>query len=147
MDEDRLAPIVDALRTDRHSDYEALVAAFVKAHSEDALWPALGTAHGSAFNVFERLSAWPADGVRVAMRRLMPAVGHVRSLSAVEGAQFLQFAERVPPSFRYSVSEMLRPLLARAPDIGQQLGDAIRRGDVLARVCHLAPPPSMESTT
>ena len=131
MDEDRLAPIVDALQTDRHGDYEALVAAFVKAHPEDTLWNALGAAHGGDFNVFERLSAWPADGVRAAMRRLMPAVGQVRSISAAEGAQFLQFAERAPPSFRYSVSELLSPLLARAPDIGQQLGDAIRRGDVV----------------
>lgn len=130
MDEDCFASIVDSLRTSRYSDYETLVTAFVKAHSEDSLWPALGAAHGSAFNVFERLSAWPADGVRVAMRRLMPAVEHVQTLSTPEGAQFLQFAERVPPSFRYSVSELLRPLLGRAPDIGQQLGDAIRRGDV-----------------
>lgn len=131
MDEDRLALIVDALQTDRHGDYEALVVVFVKAHSEDTLWPALAKAHGSAFNVFERLSVWPVDGVRIAMRRLMPVVGHVRSISEAEGTKFLQFAERVPPSFRYSVSELLRPLLACAPDIGQKLGDAMRRGDVL----------------
>lgn len=130
-DEEGLAPIVDALRADRLGEYESLVSAFVKVTSEEALWSALGEAHGSAFNVFERLSAWPADGFRVAMRRLMPAVGHVRSLSATEGTQFLQFAERVPPSFRYSVSELLRPLLARAPDIAQKLGDALRRGDAL----------------
>ena len=60
MDEDRLASIVDALRTNRHGEYEA-----------------------------------------------------------------------IPPSFRYSVSELLRPLLARAPDIGQKLGDAMRRRDML----------------
>ena len=130
-DEESLAPIVDALRADRLGEYESLVSAFVKAHSEDTLWPALGKAHGSGFNVFERLLVWPVDGIRIAMRRLMPVVAHVQSISEAEGTQFLHFAERVPPSFRYSVSELLRPLLARAPDIGQQLGDAMRRGGVL----------------
>lgn len=131
MDEIRLEPVIDALQAGRHSDYEALVAAFVKAQSEEALWPALAEAHGIAFNVFERLSAWPAEGVRLAMRRLMPVVGYVQSMSEAEGKQFLQFAERVPQSFRHSVSELLRPLLARNPDVGEKLGEAIRRGEVL----------------
>ena len=131
MDEERLASVIDALQAGSHGDYEVLVAEFVKAQSADALWPVLGRAHGTAFNVFERLSAWPADDVHRAMRRLMPVVGHVHSMSEAEGIQFLQFAERAPQSFRYSVSELLRPLLARDPDVGQKLGEAIRRGDVL----------------
>jgi len=131
MDEFQLKPVIDALQAGRYSDYEALVKAFVKANSEDALWPALGKAHGVTFSVFERLSAWPADGIRVAMRRLMPVVGHVQSLSEAEGTQFLQFVERVPQSFRYSVSEVLRPLLEREPDMGLKLGEAVRRGDVV----------------
>ena len=130
MDEALLAPVIDALQAGSHSDYVALVSAFVKAQSEETLWLALGEAHGIKFNVFERLSAWPADGVRPAMRHLMPVVGQVQSMSEAEGTQFLQFAERVPQSFRYSVSELLRPLLARDPDVGQKLGEAIRRGDV-----------------
>jgi len=55
MDEDRLAAIVDALRTDRYGDKEAVVTALVKAYLEATLWPALGKFHGSAFNVFERV--------------------------------------------------------------------------------------------
>ena len=76
MDEERLESVIDALQAGRHGDYEVLVAEFVKAQTADALWPVLGRAHGTAFNVFERLSAWPADDVHRAMRRLMPVVGN-----------------------------------------------------------------------
>ena len=41
--------------------------------NRDSGWPALGEAHGSVFNVFERLSAWPVDGVRIAIGSTAPS--------------------------------------------------------------------------
>lgn len=128
--QERLEPIFDALRAGRFDDYESLAGAFAKAHSKDALWSALAEAHGSAFDMFERLLAWPSDGTRVAMRRLMPAVEHVHSLSPSDGARFLAFAERVPQSFRHSVAELLRPHVARSPELGEHLGELLRRGSI-----------------
>lgn len=128
--QEQLESIFDALRTGRFDHYESLADAFAKAHSKDALWSALAEAHGSAFDMFERLLAWPSDGIRVVMRRLMPAVEHVRSLSLLDLARFLEFAERVPQSFRHSVAELLRPHVARSPELGEHMGELLRRGSI-----------------
>lgn len=128
--QDQLGVIFEALRTGHFDEYESLAGAFAKAHSKGALWLALAEGHGSAFDMFERLLAWPSDGIRVAMRRLMPAVEHVRSLSTSDGTRFLEYAERVPQSFRHSVAELLRPHVARSPKLGEQLGELLRRGSI-----------------
>ena len=48
MNQDQLSSILEALRAECLGEYEALAAVFVKAHSKDALWSALGGAHGGA---------------------------------------------------------------------------------------------------
>jgi hypothetical protein len=128
--QNELDPLLDALRTGRFDDYVAQATAFEKAHSTNALWAALGEVHGSAFDLFERLQAWPSDGIRTAMRRLMPAVEHVHLLSASDGARLLEFAGRVPQSFRHSVAELLRPHMTRSPELGEQLGELLRHGSL-----------------
>lgn len=130
MTEERLATIVAALKNDQRDQYEELVAAFAKSDPAVELWKALGEAHGTAFNLFERLSAWPAESVHIAMSDLMPAVEHVPSLALSDAVHFLQFAERAPPSFRHSVSQQLRAHLARSPALGKQLGESLRQGVV-----------------
>ena len=130
MTQQRLATIVAALANDQRDQYEELVAAFTKSDPAVELWKALGEAHGTAFNLFERLSAWPVESVRIAIRKLMPAVQHVSSLASSDALQFLQFADRAPPSFRHSVAEQLRPHLASSPTLGKQLGESLRQGKV-----------------
>ncbi|MEX2198412.1 MAG: hypothetical protein WD886_06340 [Burkholderiales bacterium] len=130
MTQERLAAIVAALENDQHDQYEELVTAFARSDRALELWKALGEAHGSAFNLFERLSAWPVESVRVAIHKLMPAVEYVPSPTLSDTVQFLQFAKRAPPSFRYSVAEQLRPHLARSPDLGKHLGESLRQGEV-----------------
>lgn len=64
------------------------------------------------------------------MRLLLPAVEHVRLLSVSDGERFLEFAERVPQSHRYSVAQLLRPHVHRSPELGKQLGELLRSGTV-----------------
>ena len=130
MTQERLATIVAALANDQRDQYDELVAAFIKSDPAVELWKALGKAHGTAFDLFERLSAWPAESIRIAIRRLLPAVEHVSSLTLSDAVQLLQFADRAPPSFRHNVVEQLRPHLAYSPILGKQLGESLRQGTV-----------------
>lgn len=128
-DQDHLTPILQALQAGRFDEYVSLATAFTKANSKDALWSALAEAHGRSFDLFERLHAWPRDGTSAAMSRLLPAVERVPELSAVDGERLLAFAEWMPSSHRGSVAEMLRPHLARSSELGEQLGEILRRGN------------------
>lgn len=128
--QDQLASILDALRAERFDVYESLAAAYAKPDSKDDLCSALAEAHGTALDLFERLQAWPTDGIRAAMRLLMPAIENVRSMSDSDGARFLEFGQRVPQSFRHGVAELLRTHVARSPNLGEQLGELLRRDSV-----------------
>lgn len=127
-DQGDLAPILEALRAGRYDDYVSLSTAFAKAVSKDALWSALGDAHGKSVDLLECLCAWPNEGSSDAIRRLLPAVEHIPQLSVPDGDRFLAFAERIPVSYRYRVAEALRPHLARSPELGDQLGHLLRQG-------------------
>lgn len=126
-----IVAIVAALQHDQRDQYKSLVSTFLKGDAADELWKALGEAHGTAFDVFDRLLAWPTADIAVAIRRLMPAVGHIKLVSLAEAVRFLQFAERVEPSFSHRVSEQLGPHLASQPELGRQLGEALRRGHIM----------------
>jgi hypothetical protein len=130
-DQDHLTPILEALQAGRFDEYVSLATAFTKANSKDALWSALAEAHGRSFDLFERLHAWPRDGTSAAMRRLLPAVERAPELSAADGERLLAFGERVPGSHRYSIAEVLRPHLARSPELGEQLGETLRHGSFI----------------
>ena len=60
----------------------------------------------------------------------VPAVEHVRFPTPADGARFLQFAERVEPCYRHRVSEQLQPHIILAPELGKQLGESLRHGEV-----------------
>jgi hypothetical protein len=140
--QDQLEPIIEALCAGLFADYESKASAFTKAHTKEALWSALAVAHGVALDVLERLIAWPVEGIRASMRWLMPAVEHLQQLPLEDAERFLLYSTRVPQSFRHAVAELLRPHLARSPELGAQLGERVRsasvQNDGAARVWALA---------
>lgn len=119
-----------ALARDDRDAFEASVAAFVKHKPADELWSAFGAAHGTKLDLFMELNDWPDAGIRVAMRRLMPAVARVLAIRLTDAVLFLRFAARVPASFRHSAVEQLQPHIVAAPDLGTQLGEVLLRGEV-----------------
>lgn len=136
--QDQLEPIIEALCAGRFADYESRASAFTKVHTKEDLWSALAVAHGDTLDVLERLLAWPVDGIRASMRWLMPTVEHLKQLPLDDAKRFLLYSTRVPPSFRHAVAELLRPHLARSPELGPQLGEWVRstfvQNDGAARV-------------
>ncbi len=122
--------IIAALICGDRKAFEVGVVDFVKKGSADVLWSSIGAAHGTALNLFSQLNDWPDAGIRVAMRRLMPAVAQVHALTLSDAVLFLKFAERMPPTSRHSAAELLYPHIAVQPELGRQLGEAQIRGDV-----------------
>lgn len=110
--------------------FEASVVAFTKRESADVLWSAIGAAHGVSLDLFAALNEWPDAGIRVAMRRLMPAVARVSTLNLGDAVHFLRFAERVPLTFRHTAVEQLQPHINADAQLGVQLGEAQLRADV-----------------
>lgn len=122
--------LITALRDKRQEEYETLVAAFPRGEAGAILWKAIGDAHGSAFDLFERLLAWPMVSTSVAVRRLMPAVEFVKSLAHADAIRLLQFSERVEPSFRHIVANQLKHHITSTPELGRQLGESLRLGEI-----------------
>ena len=110
--------------------FEVNAVALTKRGLAEALCSGLGAAHRVSLDLFAQLNAWPDAGIRVAVRRLMPAVAKVTALKLTEAVQFLKFAERVPLSHRHTAVEQLQPHVAVDPELGRQLGDAQLHGDV-----------------
>jgi hypothetical protein len=125
-----LPNLITALRDKQQEEYETLVADFPRGEAGATLWKAIGEAHGSAFDLFERLLAWPMMNTSVAVRRLMPAVEFVSTLAHADAIRFLQFAERVEPSLRHIVAKQLTHHIALTPELGRQLGESLRLGKV-----------------
>ncbi len=130
MDEIEVGNIIALLAGGDRDAFEANVVAFTRQESADVLWSGLGAAHGVSLDLFAQLNGWPNAGIRVAVRRLMPAVAKVVSLKLSDAVQFLKFAERVPLTFRHAAAEQLQPHIAANPELGTQLGEAQVRGDV-----------------
>lgn len=125
---DETAEVVTALAGGDWDKFAQLVTEFEKVHGVGSLWPALALVQGANLDVFERLLAWPAQGRRVALRKLMPVVEHVHGVSVSDGMRFLEFADQVDPQFRYVVAAQLRPHIARDHSLGIGLGQGLRAG-------------------
>lgn len=130
MSDSEIESIIGALARGDRVAFEAKVAAFVKHRPADELWAALGVAHGTELDLFTQLNDWPDAGIRVGMRRLMPAVAKVVAITLSDAALFLRFAARVPVSFRHTAVEQLQLHIVAAPDLGTQLGEVLLRGEV-----------------
>ncbi|MGH8857009.1 MAG: hypothetical protein ACREXG_03130 [Polaromonas sp.] len=127
MDEALLREILAALVLGHRDEFESGVIDFLKTHKSETLWAEIGAKHGSDIDLFEQLRGWPDDAMGVALRRLLPAVSQVQKLTLQDAVRFLEFATRVPVSYRHSVAEQLRPHIARDAHLGTQLGNEIRR--------------------
>ncbi|UUZ67845.1 hypothetical protein LP416_25990 [Polaromonas sp. P2-4] len=127
MDAALLREILAALALGHHDEFESGVVDFLKTHPRETLWTEIGAKHGSDFDLFEQLRVWPDDAMQVALRRLVPAVSQVQKLTLEDAVRFLDFAARVPMSYRHSVAKQLRPHIARDTQLGVQLGNEIRR--------------------
>ena len=130
MADREIETIVETLARGDRESFAAKVATFMKQGSADFLWAAIGAAHGGALDLFRVLNEWPDADIRMAMRRLMPAVSKVTALSLGDAVQFLRFAARVPISFRHTAVEQLQPHIAAEPSLGAQLGQALLDGIV-----------------
>ena len=73
-------------------EYVKLVGEFEKARGKGTVWRVLARAHPSRIDILERLLAWPAPGVTLALRKLMPAVEHLEHLGLEDAVRFLEFA-------------------------------------------------------
>lgn len=130
MSQKRIAALVAALQRDQRDRYEELVTAFVKSDPAVELWKALGATHGTSFNLFDRLLGWSVEGAYFVIHNLMPAVMHVPSLSLPDAVRFLKFADSTPMTYRHRAKEQLQVHLASSPELGRQLGESFRLGDV-----------------
>lgn len=128
MTQDQITKIVEALCGNQLEQFEALVDAYSTSEASQEIWIALGQTHGSSLNLFECLLDWPTAGVRSALRRLMPAVKYVPTLALADASKFLQFADRVEPSYWHCVSEQLKFHIAVQTALGEQLGEMLRQG-------------------
>jgi hypothetical protein len=130
IDDDEAGALLGALEMGAWEEYVKLVGEFEKARGKGTLWPVLARAHPSRIDILERLLAWPAPGVTLALRKLMPAVEHLEHLGLEDAVRFLEFANRPGPSFRHGVALQLQPHISSSADLGTKLGDALRRGDL-----------------
>jgi len=129
MDDIEVDKIIALLAGGDRDAFEAKVA-LARQDSGEVLWSGLGAAHGVSLDLFAQLNDWPDAGIRVAMRRLMPAVAKVLALKLSDAVRFLKFAERVPLTFRHTAVEQLQPHVTADPELGSQLGEAQLRGDI-----------------
>ncbi|MEA1029369.1 hypothetical protein T3A99_12405 [Pseudomonas sp. N-137] len=118
--------IIKSLRESQWQQYEELVGSIRNQAETQALWVVLGGAHGRDIDLLAQLLAWPTDRLGAAVNRLLPAVGQIPELNAPDTLRLLQFAERLQPSYWYSVSEQLRPHIAAFPQLGRQVGEQLR---------------------
>lgn len=128
IDDDEASALFDSLRRGAWEEFVKLAGEFEKARGKGTLWPVLAGAHPTRIDILERLLGWPAPGVTLALRKLMPAVEHLEHLGLGDAVRFLDFANRVEPSFRHGVALQLQPHLSSSANLGAQLGDVLRRG-------------------
>ncbi|SDI25312.1 hypothetical protein SAMN05216603_1294 [Pseudomonas benzenivorans] len=118
--------IIESLRESQWQQYEELVGSIRNQAETQDLWVVLGESHGRDVDLLAQLLAWPTDRLRAVVNRLLPAVGKIPELSVSDALRLLQLAERLQPSYWYSVSEQLRPHIAANPQLGQQVGELLR---------------------
>lgn len=130
IDDDEAGALLEALGSGAWEEYVKGVREFEKLHGKGTAWPALSRAHPSRIDILERLLAWPAQDVTLALRHLMPTVEHLEYLGLKDAVRFLEFANRPGPSFRHGVALKLKPHLSSSANLGTQLGEVLRRGDL-----------------
>jgi hypothetical protein len=74
IEDDESAALFEALGMGAWEEYVKLVGEFDKARGKGALWPVLARAHPSRIDLLERLLAWPAHSLPLALRRSCPCV-------------------------------------------------------------------------
>jgi hypothetical protein len=127
-----IAAAVAALRNGQLKQYEELAAFVPTGESSVQLLKAVGEAHGNSFDLLKSLSAWPTAGLTFALRRVMPAVEYVPTFASGDATLFLEFAARVGPSYRHTVSKNLQLHISSEMGLGRTIGMALRDADVLS---------------
>ncbi|WP_332852669.1 hypothetical protein [Duganella sp. S19_KUP01_CR8] len=126
-----ISEMVASLREGRWEEYIRLVWAAYTENDPNIPWSGLALCHGTEFDLFERLLAWPKNLLGSAAETLSPTVGVLPALPISDALRYLQYAAQVEPSYRHAVSSPVEPHIAASPSLGRELGEALRSKELL----------------